>query len=201
MSTATQSPPRPICEAPAPLSPRCGWCNGTGEQDDEDCGQIACYGCAGSGEGDWVPACEFVLNPMHAHPKPGQRVAVYDPSRSRLSITLRKKVEHYTVFEIDAAPGFGRGFQLFKVDAKGAPVEENGRPVTREFQTGPDGTTCSCQGGDYLSNAKANQRAWEDGRDVHPSYGCKHADAMVPLMKAGWLDLGEGRTDGTASAR
>lgn len=180
--------PLPTVTADPPPAPRCGCCS-DGTFWDDDFGDVSCPMCHGTEEGAWVAPCELVLGTMHAHPKPGQRRAVYDPNRQRLTVTLRSKAERYAVFETGAAKEFGRGFTLVKLDANGLPVVENGDVVRREFQCGAVGVSCSCQGGDFLSNAKANQRALESGDTVHPSYGCKHSDAMVPLLMAGWFDL------------
>jgi hypothetical protein len=54
---------------------------------------------------------------------------------------------------------------------------------------GRDGVSCACEGHTYVTTAKANQRARDEGREVYPGYGCKHADAVVALVLGGWFDL------------
>ena len=160
-----------------PPRPCCGWCGGSGVQDDDDFGECPCLGCEGSAAGDWVAPAELVLNPTHSLPKVGQRRAVYDPARGLLRVWRRKQETAYTVRELHADPGHGRGFEL----------EKAGTAEVYHVSCGPGGVACTCGGETFRSNDKANARAAAELRRVHPSYGCVHADAIVPLVRAGWF--------------
>ena len=162
-------PHRPHCVAPRPLP--CFWCDGCCLEPDEDAGEIPCLACSGSG----VNTCEFVLLRSRTHK---HRAIRFDPATSRLEVTQGRKVQWYTVVEFAGDPEYGRAFALAKADG-----------TVYQLRCGSAGVDCSCAGETYLASAKANQRAWEAGEAVYPTYGCCHLDALVPLLNAGWLDL------------
>ena len=173
--SATIERPLPQCVAPAPLAPCCGECEGVGCFDDADFGELACPSCGGSGAGTWVPVCEFMLNPSRSHKN---RVCRYDANAGRLSLTQGKKTQRYTVCEFKADAEYGLAFALAKEDG-----------TIYRLQCGRVGVTCDCSGETYQSAAKANQRALERGDDLFPTFGCVHADSLVPLLRAGWFDV------------
>lgn len=189
MSTAAeqlQIPLAPGAEKPfeAPMPVVCSWCSGSAVEPDEEVGPIPCLACDACGV---VPA-DFDLPRTRAYearhvrylPVCGTGVVLGElviGTAVKETHTLKKQRYQLTEFENDWA---GRSFFLAKV-----------RDTKRKHRlyVGPDGVSCSCEGEVYQSTAKSNQKAYDTGQEVFVSYGCKHLDAIVSLLKAGWLDL------------
>ena len=177
-TTTTQPTPpaaRPLPDCVVPFPEVCGWCHGSGVEPYEECGEIPCFRCDGCG----YPPAEFDLGPSRTHK---HRRAQFTPGRALLTVTLGRRKQSYTVVEFPADAEYGRSFA----------VEKHGDAAPRtvyHLRCGPAGVECSCAGETYQSAAKANQRAVERGDEVFPTWGCVHADALVPLVAAGWFDL------------
>lgn len=190
-AATAETRPLPGVTAPAPPAPCCGWCGGAGVVWDDDFGEVGCVNCDATGAGDWVAPCELELAPTHTHKKPGARRAVYDPRVQRLRVIQGKKFETYTVFEFPGDSVSGPCFHLVKLAEDGKPEEdETGNPVVYDLSAGRP--SCDCPGFTYEASRKADRRAFEAGGDLYGGFGCKHVDAMVPLLKAGWFDLQAG---------
>lgn len=162
---------------PDALCPECG-----GLEPDLDFEPV-CMSCGGSG---LFPAL-FRLPPARAH---RYRAVRYEPGLRRLRVTVAVKPhtkaesDEYSVQEVPC-DGPGRVF----ICAKLGTLDR-----THEVYVGPDGVSCSCEGGVYVTTAKANQRAHDAGEEVFPGYGCRHSDALAALLKNGWMDIQEERS-------
>lgn len=173
--------PLPTCTAPKPAKPCCFFCEGCGGGYG-DYGPIACAYCSGSGVGSWVAPVAFRLDPTHTF---AWREAEYDPNTRTLTVwqartdTARRYPKRYTVAEFEC-DWKGRAFRVTKtVDG-----------TAYDLYLGYDGSVrCDCKGSESGANARANQASYERGEPVYPSYGCGHADSMIPLVQAGWFDL------------
>jgi hypothetical protein len=166
----------PECRIPAPQC--CAWCGGAGtEPDDESIRCLECDGCALS----WV---EFDLWPTRTY---NHRRVCFNPQTSCMAIALSHRwrtneVKGYKVMEFQPGPGWhGRGFEVVKLDSDRHQVWL-GRGMW---------PACTCQGVTYQASARANQLAWQEGRTLYPTYGCIHCDSLVPLVNAGWFDVGK----------
>lgn len=181
MTAVATHPPACTWAAPAPAA--CDWCSGAGVEPDEESAAVPCLACGGSG----VPPCEFDLPPSRTHRR---RSARFDPAAARLELTRGRKAEAYTVVEFPADPEYGRALA----------VEKKADGTVYHVRCGPAGTDCTCAGETYRSADRANTRAAGEGREVYPTLGCVHLDALVPLLQAGWLDAGRDRGGGPAVA-
>ncbi|WP_439627570.1 hypothetical protein [Gemmata sp.] len=167
----TDAAPEPGTATP-PVA--CPWCHGSGVEPFEDGDAVGCLACDGGG----LVAARVQMVTSHKFPRPGARRAVYEPGRCRLTITQGRTVERYALLPFPADAGFGFAFAALK--------DGETEPHTLRCG-GRDGSDCSCGGTSFLSTERANERAWNEGRDTHPSAGCKHLDAVGPLVAAGWF--------------
>lgn len=158
--------------APAP-DVLCGECGGVEEDPDFEPVCEACRGCG------LVPV-GFRLDPSRSHEF---RAVGWEPGRCRLTITTAVKPWHKgerAVYSVAPQPCDwpGRSFLVAKI----------GTDRLHEVFIGADEVRCSCEGHEYLTSAKHNQRAYEQGEETFPTHGCVHADALAALVVAGWFD-------------
>lgn len=176
---ALAPPPVPKCEVPHPEV--CGWCHGAAVEPDEESGEIPCLQCDGQG----YPTVEFDLPRSRSHKR---RRARFQPGPWLLTITQGRQAKDYELWEFQPGKGWeGRAFYMVDAPTPDEHAAKGGE--RRDIFLGTKWHTCSCQGMEMLACAKANQRAWENGEAVFMSHGCKHLDALLPLLEAGWLDL------------
>jgi hypothetical protein len=170
-----------VCPAPRPAC--CGLCEGEGIRTDDDFGEMPCPGCDGTGAGGWLPPCEFLLPRTRTHK---HRHVRFDPNAGRLRLTRGRTVTDYVVMEFPTGGGFGRGFAL----EKQSDPRSDGVKAVYQLQCGTGGTapSCDCAGDAYAASAKANGRAYDEGREVFPTLGCIHLDSVTALVRAGWFD-------------
>lgn len=151
----------------------CPACDGSAVEFSDEAEAVPCVLCNGTG---W-PLVVGDLGPTHSA---GRRVYAYRPGVGRLTVRAGKAVTRYAVAEFQPDAGFeGRAFRL---------VGDHGEVYS--LLVGPR-VSCDCPAFVSAATARANDRAsWEE-RPVYRSLGCKHADCLVGLLEAGWLDLPE----------
>lgn len=156
-------------------TPTCDWCAGSGFVPDEiGSGVEGCPSCLQTGMGE----VRIVLPSTRSHKF---RAVVFDPARSRMVVTRGRKETAYRVEELPTAAGFdGRGFAV---------TREDGGGVYHTFvaRNGQD-NACTCAGSSYEASARANRRAYFEGRPHCQTEGCCHLDSALALLHAGWLD-------------
>lgn len=165
--------PLPVCVAPSVWDHGCWHCFASGVEPDEENGAVPCGVCGGCG----VLPVTFRLQRSRTHKF---RWCEYDPLSAVLTLTQGKRTQRYDVRPFDPAPEYGVALLLVKTGGA-----DEGQVYA--LQCGPAGVTCDCAGATYESVGKANQRAWEESREIFPSMGCIHTDACVSLIKAGWF--------------
>ncbi len=160
--------------APAPtvLCESCG-----GLDPDLDFEPPVCLDCNGCG----LAPIGFRLLATRSH---GYRFVCWEPGRQLLTVktaTQPHNRETVGVYSIAEKPHDwpGRSFAVAKLNA----VDR-----LHEVYIGPDAVSCSCEGNTYLTSAKANQKAFEQGEETFPGHGCCHSDALAALVASGWFD-------------
>lgn len=187
--TAIVERPAPAVETPdapeltpsavAPLPECCPNCGGDGWEPHDE--QIRCLVCDGTGT---AGAVEFRLLPTRTYQ---WRVVTFEQTtrtqgRMRLETAQkpkhRKSVEHYDLAEIGHDDPGVRGFVCAKI----------GTPRLHHIEVGAGWCRCDCEGGTYLTSARANERAAENGDETFAGCGCKHADAVLALLRGKWFE-------------
>jgi hypothetical protein len=176
MTTATRLAPAVIA-APEPVA--CSWCSADARR--------ACLMCLRSGR----EAVTFELAPTRTYRTRRVWFQQLAPALVGLPVGMfcgyltvsvaktqggKLRESRYRVREFEVAKGGGRGFIVGKVGGDVHHVLLSGNSVR-----------CDCKAGAYLPTEKANQRAWECGRQTFASKGCAHADALSALRDGGWL--------------
>lgn len=185
MTTALADPVADVGTREAPEPVVCGWCGGEGLEPFEEAGAIPCLACDGVG----VQPVEFRLPPSRTH---AVRVVSYRPTCGRvgacagvLAVGVARKATHKLKWD---------GYQLVETEnhwrGRSFVVAKVGRPDrVHHLFFGVDEVTCDCEGREYLSTARANQSALEEGRELYLGYGCVHADSLAALLVGGWFNL------------
>lgn len=173
--TRTRVPRRPVaavCPAPSP----CPWCHGSGAEPYDDSG-LSCLACDGAG----FPPAVGDLGPTRTHRK--GRPFTYEPGRRRLAVTRGRDTTAYTLTEIPVdRRGFtGRAWEVVR--------EDTGEVRYAYAAADSENHDCTCEGETYKASERANERAAAVGAGLVPTAGCVHLDAVLVLMRAGWLDL------------